>query len=298
MRFVRYIAGGIAILLAVVILLGAYVFVASERRTNQTFSIAGATFAVAADSVALAHGAHLAASRGCTDCHGADLGGRVVVDDPALGKMVASNLTRGSGGVGTQYVSTAEWDRAIRHGVSAAGRGLYMMPSEDYYHLSDADLGALIAHIQTVPDVDRELPRSHLGPVGRTLYVSGRLPIIAAEHLDHVAPRLAQPPAEITPEFGEYTAMLCIGCHGADLGGQVYPLAPPGTPPASNLRAASGEGIATWTEDQFITLMREGRRPNGEGVSEFMPISVTAALTDTEIRAIWAYLRTLEPAGR
>ena len=51
-------------------------------------------------------------------------------------------MTRGKGGIAGRFTDQ-DWVRAIRHGVRPEGR----MPSKEYYALSDADLGALIAQL-------------------------------------------------------------------------------------------------------------------------------------------------------
>src|SRR5512135_649080 len=76
---------------------------------------------------ALARGKHIAVTRGCTDCHGPDLGGRVLVDAFPIGRLAAPNLTRGKGGVGAR-LDAASIERAVRHGVGEGGRLLLYMP--------------------------------------------------------------------------------------------------------------------------------------------------------------------------
>jgi len=61
--------------------------------------------------------------------------------------VAAPNLTTGKGGIGSIY-SDADWEKALRHGVGSDQRGLMFMPSQAYYHFSDAGLGALIAYLK------------------------------------------------------------------------------------------------------------------------------------------------------
>src|SRR5690606_30225998 len=123
-------------------------------------------------SATIARGAHLASALGkCADCHGDGLGGNVMVDDPALGRLSAPNLTRGRGGVTADF-AMADWDRAIRHGVRPDGTGLVVMPSEDYAALTDADLAALVGYLRQLPPVDREVPPSVIRMLGRALYLT------------------------------------------------------------------------------------------------------------------------------
>jgi hypothetical protein len=39
--------------------------------------------------------------------------------------------------------------------------------------------------------------------------------------------------------------------------------------------------------------MREGRRPDGSEISEFMPWRFMSAMQDDELEAIWMYLRSV-----
>src|SRR5690606_1051994 len=84
-------------------------------------------------------GAHLYATRGCADCHGGDLGGAKVVDEPPVGRLYGPNLTKGQGGVVADY-RDEDWVRAIRHGVNPQGRPLVLMPSMEYSEFSEQDL--------------------------------------------------------------------------------------------------------------------------------------------------------------
>ena len=43
--------------------------------------------------------------------------------------------------------------------------------------------------------------------------------------------------------------------------------------------------------------MREGRRPDGRELSQVMPWPLFAEMTDTELQALWLYLRTQPTRG-
>ncbi|CAN5843547.1 hypothetical protein BH23GEM6_BH23GEM6_09920 [soil metagenome] len=214
------------------------------------------------------------------------------MNDRAVAVISASNLTGGSGGIGGRY-SEADWDRAIRHGIGANGRALAVMPSREYFGLSDEDVTALIAYLRSITPVDRELPARKIGPLGRTLYVAGLLPAFAAESIDHAAIRSAAPPEGETIEYGRYLAMICAGCHGSDMAGGKAS-GPPGSPVAANITPHGVAGIGAWTEADFFTALREGQRPDGTEIrAEFMPWPAFGHMNDSEIRALWMYLRTL-----
>jgi cytochrome c553 len=245
----------------------------------------------------VARGAHVAAIRACTDCHGADLGGRVMTDDVAFGRVTASNLTAGRGGVGAAYTD-ADWDRAVRHGVRPDGRGLVVMPSYEYHGMSDDDFRALVAYLRSRPPVDREIPEDRLGPIGRFLVATNAFPAFSAVMIDHAAPRPEAPAPGPTAAYGAYLAATCHGCHGPVLTGRGLPGQPPGTPESANLTPDPETGLGTWSEADFARALREGVRPDGRRLHPLMPLAMTAQFTDTEVAALWAHLRTLEPVAR
>jgi mono/diheme cytochrome c family protein len=270
------------------------VYVVSENKLNQTLSVPTENVPIPTDTSALQRGQHLAAAVGvCVDCHGMNLAGKVYIDDQALGRIVSANLTRGRGGVGATY-SDADMARAIRHGVSPTGRMLLIMPSDDYHSFSDADLGAIIAYIRSLPSVDSSLPANELRPLGRLLVATGQLPVQPALDIPDHAARPAAPPMGMTPEYGKYLADIagCSNCHGPGLSGGVIPEAPPGTLPAANL---TPEGLGAWSEADFFKAMRTGTRPDGRVLDTFMPWPYYAQMTDEELRSLWRFLQVIPP---
>ena len=163
---------GIILLALVVILLagGAVLYGTASSRLNNGPDVAVKAVPAASDASAIARGQHLAvAISGCTSCHGEDLSGEVTVEDPAIGTIYAANLTAGEGGAGATF-SDEDWARAIRHGIGPGGRVLGGMPSNAFAHLSDDDLAALLAYIQSVPPVDKVLPERRLSPPGTIIF--------------------------------------------------------------------------------------------------------------------------------
>ena len=84
------------------------------------------------------------------------------------------NITPGRGGVVAAYTD-ADWVRTITHGVGPGGRSLLWMPARRFRDMADADLAALIVFLKSVPPVDRELPPSQFGLLGRALLPTGIL---------------------------------------------------------------------------------------------------------------------------
>lgn len=204
-----------------------------------------------------ARGKHLVKSvLACGECHGADLGGGVVLETPMLGHISAPNLTRGKGGVGAK--SLHEWDLAVRHGV-ANHRALLLMPSEGYAHLSAQDMRDLAAYLALAPPVDRQLPPTALRPLGALLVLKGAL---HADALTLAHDAIDMGDTGVPLARGEYLLEVsgCRGCHGRDLrGGDVAP----GKPRASDL---SREAMAAWRFDDFSRALRQGEGRDGHAL--------------------------------
>lgn len=291
-RTLRWSGYTFSSVLGIVVLAAGYVYFASEGRLNETYDVQPPSISFSADSAAVARGKHIATTRGCADCHGDNLGGRAFADNFIMGRIYGTNLTSGQGGVGGTY-SDADWVRAIRHGIGPDGTPLILMPSYEYYYLSDRDLGALIAYLKQLPPVDRPDVGTAPGPMARLMVLTGELKL-AAEVVDHDAPHPEAPPAGPTVAYGEYLSKTCTGCHGTDFSGGPIPAAPPDWPPATNLTPDSTTGIGTWTPADFVRALREGTRPDGSTIDPIMPRQM-GQFTDEEITALWKFLRTVEP---
>ncbi len=289
MRPLLRLIGG---LVALVLVALAGIFGVSSYRLSRTIPFSDAAPTVTGDSATRARGQYLAtAITKCSECHGTDLGGKLAIDAGPVGTIYAPNLTRGAGGLGASR-SDADLVHAIRHGLGPGGRKLVMMPSRDWYDMSDDDVAAIVAFVRSVPAVDGTLPTTVIKPLGRVLYLAGQLPLADAEEIDH-APRMrAQPVRGATAEYGAYLANIggCTGCHGPGLSGGQVPGTPPEFKPASNL---TPEGLGHYTEADFFRALREGRKPDGTAIDPFMPWGLTKLMTDDDTRALWRYLMSV-----
>ena len=74
-------------------------------------------------------------------------------------------------------------------------------------------------------------------------------------------------------------------------------LGPWGTSYVANL-TPHATGTGAWTEENFMTALREGKFKGMQGARQLlppMPWEMYRHMTDAEIKAIFAYLRTIEP---
>lgn len=285
----------IGVLFAVVIIAINVLFFQGQMALSGSFDVDPVAVNIPSDGESIERGKHLAdAVAGCTSCHGANLEGDLFFDEPGIAIVHTPNLTSGSGGVGREYTDV-DWVRAIRHGVRPDGEGLIIMPSKDFFNLSDADLGAIIAFVKSVPPTDHESPPPYLEPLGRLLIGAGQFgEVMTAREIDHTGGFPTAPERGVTAEYGKYLVDVagCDGCHGPDLAGGSSGNAPPGSPPPLNL--TPGGEMGGWTDAHFVSTMRTGINPGGyELDSEFMPWEVFGKMTDDELGAVFRYLQSL-----
>src|SRR6201987_4237141 len=111
--------------------------------------------------------------------------------------------------------------------------------------------------------------------------------------------------AETTVERGSYlvnTIMTCGNCHspkgppdviaGKDFSGGLSWDVPPFKVTAPNITQDRETGIGTWSDNDIKKLMRTGMRPNGVPIANIMPTGFYGIITDSDMDAIVAYLRT------
>lgn len=294
MKWIRRLGIALGVLVLVVVVGAASVYAMTQNRLGKDYSVpAEPKLSVMPDSATVARGEHLAtAIAKCVDCHGDDLGGGTVIDDPAVGHVEATNLTAGSGGRLSSYDDVA-LERAIRHGVGSDGRNLLVMPSKDYHNLSDDDVAALIAYIRSRPAVDRTHQPASIGPVIRVMWMAGKVDPTGAAVIHHDAPHAKSAPAGNNEAAGRYIAVNgCSGCHGETYSGGPIPGTPPDWKPAANLTPT---GIGRYSLSDFQRILREGKRPDGSMVDSLMPVRATSRMTDEEIEAVYKFLKTVPP---
>jgi mono/diheme cytochrome c family protein len=250
------------------------------------------------DAEAVARGKHLVEARyGCNVCHGSNLAGGVMIDDPAIGSIRGPNLTRGKGGRTARY-TMADWDRIVRHGVKPNGSPA-IMPSEDFFKMSDAELSDIVAYTRAMPAVDAEVPRPQIGPIGKILLAVGKLPISAEHQPDPMGAHPSRPPETAdNVEFGEHLAAVCVTCHRANLSGGPMLFGPPSWPAAANL-TPHASGLRDWSYDDFERALTQGISKDGRRLREPMTsvVQSAAGMLPTERKALWTYLRSVAPSA-
>jgi mono/diheme cytochrome c family protein len=287
--------GGIAVVVLGV-LAGGAVFLGlrmADARMQRTVDVKVQPVAYRSDTASLARGKYLYESRGCVDCHGADGAGRTFVEKGDDLKIKGPNISPGPGTVVGAY-QPRDWVRAIRHGVAPSGRPLLVMPSEDYNRFTDDDLASLVAYVRGLPPAKGTGPEVKLPLPARVLYGFGAIPD-AASRIDHALPPQQPIPEAVSVEHGKYVANMCLGCHGEKLAGGRIPGGPPDWPAAANLTPGPGSVMPLYPDaDAMLKLFRTGKRPDGSEVL-VMPFGSLKNMSETDLRAMYLYLKTLPP---
>lgn len=287
--------GIILLTLVVVLLITSWVLARNfEKEFDKVYTLDVAPIDIPSDSASLERGRQLSVS--CRNCHDIDLAGKLFFDDPTIGSLPSSNLTRAKGSE-TEGYTDLDYVRAIRHGLNKKGNTLMVMPSNSYTHLSDEDLGCLIAFVKSLPPVERKFAPRKFNYSAKVMAGAGLFgELFPYNEIDHAkARKVMAPPMADTPEYGHYIAKIggCFACHGQNLGGGISP--DPVSPPVPNISKSGNPG--KWSKEQFKQTFRTGVTPEGKNLDgKFMPFNGIGALNDVEIEALYTYIQSLPAA--
>ena len=247
---------------------------------------------------------------GCFDCHGQHDwtkhdpplvagtrgAGWEVTLDGLPGRVVAPNITSDAE-TGAGAWTDDQLARAIREGIGHDGRALFpFMGYPDFKHLSDEDLASVVVYLRTLPPIRHALPETDLVFPVKYLIRSAPEPITAPVP----APDLSTP-----AKRGEYlvTVAGCTDCHtqqvkgqplkGLEFAGGFVLKGPWGEVAGANI-TPDASGISYYDEAQFVQVIRTGY-VKARKLSQIMPWWHYRDLTDEDLKAIFAYLRTLKP---
>jgi hypothetical protein len=245
------------------------------------------------DPAAIARGDHLVhsiAGCGADACHGADLGGGKPIVMGPLGTLAGPNITPDN--LGAAY-SDGELARLITRGIKRDGCSVRFMPSQDIDWLPESDVVAIVSYVRTVAPGDRPNAPTTIGTLGKVLDREGMIVFDVARRIAS-EPIHKAPAPEPTAAYGGFVARLCEGCHGEHLSGGPIPGAPSDFAVPLNI-TPDATGLKDWAFEDFEKVMKAGVRKNGKALDPLMPIESWKNFDDTEMHAVWAYLRSLPP---
>lgn len=261
------------------------------------------------DSAHVARGAKIAALL-CQECHSGPDGkmtGKVMAEVPKpFGTIASRNITRDTE-IGIGNWTDGELYYFLRTGIRRDGSWAPpFMPKLS--RVADDDIYSIIAWLRSddprlAPD-RREYPPTEYNflvkLLANTIFLAPPMPektIVVPDSTDKVA-------------LGKYLAdglMECYACHSGDMM-KIDPDNPPNSygyygggiemqnlegeaVRSANITMDKQTGIGNWTEQQFIDAVKYGKNPRGGSLQ--YPMTPRTVLSDTEVSAIYAFLKTV-----
>lgn len=241
----------------------------------------------------------------CGNCHtpkgppnvvaGKDFSGGLTFDEPPF-KVTASNITpdpdTGIGKWTDAQIKTLMRTGQRPNGVHVAA----IMPTGFYEILTPSDLDAIVAYMRTLKPVANKVPDPvYKMALPRQVFPGAEKPMPQADLADKV-------------KYGFYLVTIghCLECHtpfgqaGADFkgslgkGGREFP-GPWGTSKSRNITSHKTAGIGAWSDAEIKRAITQGLRKDGSKLAPPMGYEYYAKMTDADLDAVVAYLRTVPP---
>ncbi len=296
--------------------------------THRTFDVPEPLLRASADSTLIERGRYLAFGPAhCASCHGPGELIQSAMSSPTLNeyRTIVNGLTDTiplSGGfsysfelgtlnfpnitpdveTGIGRYTDGQLARLLRHGVSPDGQVIF--PVMEYQNISDEDLVALLSFLRSQKPLRNEVASHELSFVGKAIKALLFRPVYPDGD-----PPSKTPAEEATIERGEYLAnrvAQCAQCHtrrneikftlegprfaGGNEVNEAWAPELTFVPPNLTPDLETGH-IVNWSEDQFVARFKKGtliyRTP--------MDWEMYARMSDTDLRAIYRYLMSLEP---
>ncbi len=219
------------------------------------------------------------------------------------GVFYAKNITP----FGISEYSDGELFRLITTGVTNDGRAMFpLMPYAYYGKMDPEDIYDIIAYIRSLPAVESEIPDSEADfPVNLLLRT-----------MPKNAEMVKKPNPSDQIAYGGYlvNASGCIECHTqvspqgviipevAYSGGRSFPFPDGSVVTSSNITPDPETGIGSWTEEMFVSRFKQyadsgyvNPKVNPGEFNSLMPWTMYAGMKEEDLKAIFAYLKTLKP---
>ena len=265
----------------------------------------------------IAHGEYLATHVAvCVDCHSTrdwshfaapivpgtfGKGGEYFGEEMGFpGKFYARNITPAH----LKNWTDGQIFRTITTGVNAKGEALFpVMPYKYYGKMDKEDIYDIIAYIRSLPAIENAVPDHHVDfPMN---FILNTIP--GDSKLE------TKPPKSDTVKYGAYlvNAAGCIECHTKADKGQIIPTLafsggrdfhfPTGVTNSANITPDKQTGIGAWPVEEFIARFKAYKDSANtpalikDQLNTPMPWVMYAGMDTSDLRSIYAYLRTLKP---
>jgi mono/diheme cytochrome c family protein len=239
----------------------------------------------------------------CGNCHspkgpqgdipGKEFSGGLSWDEPPF-KVTAPNITPDKD-TGIGKWSDADIKKVLRTGEMPNGVHVAMVMPTGFYHImTEHDLNAVVAYLRTLKPISNKVAD----------------PIYKMPQVEHVLPGASRPFSEsmmsdkVKKGFYLATIAHCMECHtpmdkgvrqwdtrlGA--GGFDFP-GPWGVSTSRNITSSKTKGLGAWSDDEIKRAITKGIAKDGSRLKPPMGFHYYASVTDDDLDAVVAYLRTV-----
>ena len=207
---------------------------------------------------------------------------------------------------GISRYTDGELFRVITTGVTKEGRAMFpVMPYHYYGRMDEEDIKSIIAYIRTLQPIKNEVPAS-----------SPDFPMsIIINTIPSKASFTKMPAKTDVVNYGKYmvNAAACMECHtkfekgklvaGTEFGGgREFPFPDGSFIRSGNISPDEATGLGKWTEEMFLTRFHErsdsttlSRKLQPGEFNSIMPWTMYGKMHEEDLKAIYAYLRTVTP---
>jgi len=201
--------------------------------------------------------------------------------------------------------SDGEILRSITTGVDKDGKALFpLMAYHRFGRMAEEDVYSIVAYLRTLAPVEKNVPESEVD-----FPVSILINTMPAEADFQVLPDVKD-----KVQYGKYLANAagCVDCHsktdkgavvaGTEFGGGMEFKQPAGIITSTNITFDKETGIGNWSKESFVARFKmyagKDYKPVGVGKNDVntpMPWTMYAGMKDSDLEAIYAYLKSIEP---
>lgn len=218
------------------------------------------------------------------------------------GRYYAKNITP----EGISHYTDGELFRVITTGVNKEGEAMFpVMPYHYYGQMDQEDIKSIIAYVRTLKPIKNVVPNSTSDfPMN---FIINTIP--------HKANFTKIPAKTEVVNYGKYiaNAAACVECHtkfekgslvaGTEFGGgRDFPFPDGSVVHSSNISPDKETGLGDWTEKMFLDLFHSrsdsttlNTKLKPGDFNTMMPWTMYGKMTDEDLSAIFAYLKTIKP---
>lgn len=198
--------------------------------------------------------------------------------------------------------------RTITSGVDRNGDALFpVMPYHLYSGLQDEDVYSIIAYLRTLAPIENEIPERTVDfPFN---FILRTIPV-------KKTPVESIPPKSDPVAYGAYIthAAGCVECHTPVKGGQLIreqlfsggrEFEMPGGKVTSSNLTPDKTGLGGWSADQFVDTFKQYQDSTWKSPrlaitdpNTLMPWMMYSSMKEEDLRAVFAYLQSLQPVAR